>query len=719
MNYKLIITGLISIVLVACGAGKSSDLQDAIETTPNKVLFDPNPGGSLPWPNNLLFSGSSDGTLNIPVDGDATDSSNPVVALNTLDGFSTVTPFIVEFTQAIAADSINANAIHVYRVNIKIDDQAEIPTPLGPVWPDENNNAVYEKLVFGIDYEARVSPVDKNKSTLLITPLKPLMARANYLVVLTNDLHNQHHEAFYPDTAYALVKSETPLIETTDTMEIQSTVPVLSTESAIRMEGLRQLTSSYEGFAVGYETVVAGLTGQALAYEKPDIILSWAFTTQGVGDVLDEVKAMTPLQENSETTYQLSNLFGPFPAPINETITLRLMKASLDVPYFLSRASATNPIAPLSQQWQRNEAGELQVSEFLRIPVLIILPPENATKPEGGWPTVIFQHGITQNRTNALALGAALAQNPLSPQVVVAIDLPLHGIVEDTYGLAGDFERHLDMDYMNQAGAYEPDGVIDESGVHFINLRNLLVSRDNIRQAVSDLFHLTEALKQTSLDEDTVADLDISNNLSFVGHSLGSIVGTSFAAKENGLKSITLANGGGHVAKILDGSPTFGPIIQIGLARAAQIPKGSLDYERFLNAAQMILDPVDPINYVNQFDGRSVLFLQAMGDDKITNRVVDTATVPMTVGAPLAGNEPFATLMGLTQVDANAADVNGLRVWVKYENGSTHSSVLFDSDDISNTYQMQTQIGSFVVSLGTQLQFNPDINNVVEAPTEE
>jgi pimeloyl-ACP methyl ester carboxylesterase len=106
---------------------------------------------------------------------------------------------------------------------------------------------------------------------------------------------------------------------------------------------------------------------------------------------------------------------------------------------------------------------------------------------------VIFQHGITRNRSDALAIAATLAGQGFA---VIAIDLPLHGLpasspfnIENSpFGPAAN-ERTFAVDYVNNStGAAGPDGNADDSGTHFINLSSLLTSRDNVRQGVADLF---------------------------------------------------------------------------------------------------------------------------------------------------------------------------------------------------------------------------------------
>src|SRR2546430_15451344 len=140
-------------------------------------------------------------------------------------------------------------------------------------------------------------------------------------------------------------------------------------------------------------------------------------------------------------------------------------------------------------------------------------------KPPTGWPIVIFQHGITANRTNVLAIAEAFAQAGI---VAIAIDLPLHGLTApsdptkpSTYlyassanpfyaglGLpaSGSIERTFDLDTLNNTTlAPVPDGVIDGSGLHFLNLSSLLTTRDNLREASTDLVTFAKSVSGITL----------------------------------------------------------------------------------------------------------------------------------------------------------------------------------------------------------------------------
>ena len=77
------------------------------------------------------------------------------------------------------------------------------------------------------------------------------------------------------------------------------------------------------------------------------------------------------------------------------------------------------------------------------------------------------------------------------------MDLPLHGVTDTTqvpiYQASNEQTFNLDL-IVNSSGAAGPDGVIDPTGTHFINLSYPLASRDNLRQGVVNLLALTRAL---------------------------------------------------------------------------------------------------------------------------------------------------------------------------------------------------------------------------------
>ncbi|MGH8242693.1 MAG: Ig-like domain-containing protein, partial [Steroidobacteraceae bacterium] len=148
-------------------------------TPPSVGVFHPNfapLGGVLPYPTDLYFNGSTDGTLNTP-DTPFTPNAD---AVNALDGFSTVASSTVRFSAPIDPTTISAASVIMFEVEVDNSTKATV--------------GFERALVYGTDYTARVSPtVDSGGATLEIIPLKPLTAstgatNVGYLVILTNGL---------------------------------------------------------------------------------------------------------------------------------------------------------------------------------------------------------------------------------------------------------------------------------------------------------------------------------------------------------------------------------------------------------------------------------------------------------------------------------------------------------------------------------------------------
>ncbi len=710
MNKLVITLSLICIALVtACESDQSTDLQESLNTSAVRdahvASFDPS-NSVIPFPNNLLFTGTTDGTLNIPVT-DATDFSNPQVALNTLDGFSTIAPISTSFSTAIDSNSLVPPALisPPLPVPVRVFQVTLVPGPV-EAGPTGLVASIDTELVFGVDFIATLSSLDTSNSTLVISPLKPLAKSSNYFVVLTNGIKAPDGKAFAADVTYALAKSTSPLI-----VMGESQVNALDDTQAAALEPLRQLTNFNEAAMIAFDAAV----------NKNDIILSWTFTTQSISDVLEQVQSdVSALGVPPASTLADSLVDSP-------AVAAAIYDGTLTIPYYLTAAESGNSFdtAPLNKFWLA--PGDLFLTPpnitpvptaSRNIPLIVSIPKQPITKPASGWKTVIFQHGITGDRTNMLAVADALAAKEFA---VVAIDMPLHGITDESNPFyKSDIERHFELDLVdNSTGLPGSDGDIDSSGQHFINLSNVLVSRDNVRQAVSDLFNLTKALADMSYDGVAGGDFDLTN-IYFVGHSLGGIVGSTFLALEPSVKSAVLGMSGGGIAKLLDGSATFGPVIAAGLS-AKGVVKGTADYERFMGAAQTVLDSGDPINYTaNTVLNRGILMFEVVGgggnsppsDLVIPNTVPDSNDTANTVPGVLSGTDPIAKLMQLVPYTTSQPAPGFKKAWVRFSAGD-HSSLFSPATSAAATAEMQNQMTNFLIDNGTALTI---VDNTVIAP---
>jgi len=633
------------------------------------AVFDP-AAGQLPFPTNLLFNGSTDGTLNIPV-ADPTNLADPKVAMNELDGFSTVAPLTAYFSGALNADTVKAGGtVRVFEVTLT------------------GSFAVAEvkgELKAGTDYSANLLPQDANQTTLNIHPLLPLKPKTGYLVVLTDGIQDSGGYNALPSPTYALTKLTTPLVDANG----KSVIPGLSDAQARALEPLRQLVNNQEAAAASQGVARSG------------IVLSWTVMTQSIDDAFVALgKELKPLgmvvRPTGATTAAVPSLNLPGFSDI--------YAGALAIPYYLSKDK------PTSGYWQTADGGPitrynpLPAAKVmpLQIPVLMTVPNAKSgqSKPADGWPVVIYQHGITSNRTSIFALADALS---FAGFATVAIDLPLHGVTDTTspFYLKG-LERTFDLDLVNNTtGAAGPDGIIDASGSYFINLASLLTSRDNAREAAEDLRQLTATLPLVDLNGDGKPDLD-TGHIRFVGHSLGAITGATFLGIEDNVTSATLGMGGGGIPKLLDGSATFGPIIAAGLA-AAGLAKGTPEYESYLVAAQTVVDSGDPINYaVAAASLHPIHLIEVVGG---AGALPDQVVPNSVENAPLASTEPLAKVMGLKSASRSVWDDKGVRAIVRFNQGN-HSSLLRPAslETIGATAEMQGQMIQFLQSEGTELE---------------
>lgn len=87
MNKRLILLFLSFITFnIHAQFGPALNKDGSIVTGVLTARFDPS-NGVIPFPSNLLFTGTTDLTLNLPV-VDPSDFGDPSVALSALDGFS-------------------------------------------------------------------------------------------------------------------------------------------------------------------------------------------------------------------------------------------------------------------------------------------------------------------------------------------------------------------------------------------------------------------------------------------------------------------------------------------------------------------------------------------------------------------------------------------------------------------------------------------------------
>jgi hypothetical protein len=343
-----------------------------------------------------------------------------------------------------------------------------------------------------------------------------------------------------------------------------------------------------------------------------------------------------------------------------------------------------------------------RVVTTVTVPIIVTIPRVGASacpgRPAGGWPVAIVQHGITGNRSQALTMSETLAD---ACTVMVAMDLPLHGITSTTDPFyctptlpqcIGATERMFGLDIQNNTtAAFTPDGRPDPSGgvaaLIFMNLGSPLTARDNLRQAEADLIQLNKSVPGLAIAPGTplpAGPIGVDpTRISFVGLSLGGIVGGSHAHFVNDLSAVSLSVPGGVVSKLVQDSQTFGPVVRAALA---PLNPGSFIYNQFMIDFQTVVDAGDPINHIEDAASMHPLFLMKVtGDTVVPNSATDRLITA-------------AGLNKLTDITQPIPVGPGNGGYVVFNEDTADHGTLFDFTYVLSTLEMQSQVVGFGAS---------------------
>jgi hypothetical protein len=283
-----------------------------------------------------------------------------------------------------------------------------------------------------------------------------------------------------------------------------------------------------------------------------------------------------------------AGLPGSPPASLATVVAGSINSAQLSIDPVVAKANASSiDLSAVSGAYNFQGAGVVQpyrdgagtltgyYHTTATIPFVYLVP----SSPNGK--TIIFQHSITRQKEDVLALAGALTGVGYA---VVAIDLPLHNALAIPTHTTGD-----------------------SWGEDFMALGAPLATRSNIQQAAFNLNRLELTLKTGGFAAAGIAAAP-PTEIKFVGFSLGSVVGAYYLAGNTTLAtsgapySQTSLNSdmkgflsvpGASLAYLMQNSPSFGPSINAGLA-AKGVIKNSPTYHQFFQVTQSILDPVDP-----------------------------------------------------------------------------------------------------------------------------
>jgi dienelactone hydrolase len=483
--------------------------------------------------------------------------------------------------------------------------------------------------------------------------------------------------------------------------------PTCESISNATLNGVCRLT--YAHLAIGSQ-----LPG-SFAVAPTSVVASWSFSTVATRDTLAYLAATTIARPYTFSSTGLTTAFMGLPGFVD------LYEGTLNIDYRLAVPATTTSTNVMTQPWQAAgpspspliDPTSRHLTRFnpvpadganLDIPVVLGVPNIMA-KPPAGWPVVIFVHGFPRDRTDALLVSDTMASRGFA---TIAIDMPLHGVTPSSAAYAQQFatpiERTFDLDLQVNAqfGAPGQDGLVDPTGVNFLNLTNVLVQRDNSRQAIADIIALVRTIPKIDFDGVAGEDFD-PDRIHIIGYSLGGThAGTVLGLIGAEVKASALPSAAGMLTETIKQSATYGPLIN-SLLEAGGLPANTTLYRNFFRNVQAAFDSADAANYASTMagaaaGGRELYFSTFEGgaggfpSDPVvpvnaTRRLIDT------VGGS-----------GVTRVNSvgatNVAGTNG--GWVPFSQG-IHNSLLDPGPSAAVTVELQSEIADFLFTGGDQI----------------
>ena len=570
----------------------SFHITDAPEILMDKAL------GKMPVPSDFLRSPAT-GQIVLPID----EETPPFEAaarevINTFDGFGLSSNLFFELSSPIAPSTLTEDAIRLFE--IRDTELIEIPIEL--------ETRAGETFVL-------LKPVD--------TILEP---NTHHLVVVTDALQNEQGLTVEPMMPGVLALARNPLIAN-GTSQLTS----LELADAAKIEQVRAKT------AKGLDLLVA--SGDL---EREQVRAAWSFKTLSVvPKMLAARDAPYELDLSPDPTIDRvqNSLAAILEFPVGITSLVRVgsvYHGTLLTPDFLD---------PITHSPYEN--GHWNATA---VPFTMTVPRSAPTdKP---LPVVIFGHAVVTERRFTLGIADAFAAEGIA---TISIDLPYHGErTHCTYSGPMCFVNPLDTNGdllcpnpCSSGTECAPDGrcvdnggqgnersrwpvipMYQSSGSLFIEMENLGGTVAHFHQAVTDLSSLLRSLRLG--DWESAIGYQIDPDISFVGQSLGAIVGALFTAAEPSIDQVVLNVPGADLVELMRASDWFGPQFDHFLG-VHQIQPGSVDHELLLNMARWMMDLIDPQTFAPFLKSRSIETGAPLNDRAI---MIQMATLDIIIKNP-------------------------------------------------------------------------------------
>ncbi|MBL8923490.1 MAG: hypothetical protein JNJ54_31845 [Myxococcaceae bacterium] len=645
--------------------------------------------GVVPFPNNQLLrgntlpdGGTASGFVVVLPDGgapgdDATPGvrlSLPIAAgtpasqaqllagLNTLDGFSTTAPIVSENSTTLAAldvGGLDAGSLAAASGLLKLDGPPALLPDGGVRLPDV-------RVCLNCASSLNDAGVLAQPEQLQWVPQTPLDEASRYAAFVTTAARDTQGRAVMAAPTFALVRLANPLVNAAGA----STIPVVSDAQAQQLEPVRQ---RFKGCLDRLEA--AGRARRSLA-------LAFCVTTQSVTAPVRALTAGVVASPLPTTVRWMSDVtvatkVSLTAAGVPNAQVGAILEGDLTLPFALTGPSGV--FNPNPAQWEARPAR-----------FTLTLPLTAA--PTGGYPVVLFGHGLTRSRADLLSVANAFATAGLA---TLGIDTPFHGDRADCRGLMTPDQACADpvnqqcsgtsgrcvvrgpataapCDPMSngdltcfaasqgrclptgacEGGAFavSSTGNVSISGHRFLDLVNLFATRDHFRHAgAADFAQVARVLSATGagslnarLGALTLGALDAAQ-VHYAGQSLGSFNGAVFAAANPVASRVALNVAGADQVDVLLTAPGFAAerAAFLGTLAASGLTPGTPGFDNFVVLARTILDPADPQNLaraaVDSSNGARRVFVPFVEGDTVLPNAGTTKLLRAGVGAANAG----------------------------------------------------------------------------------
>ena len=691
------VVAALSAMAVACIPEAEVDDNETINNLNAGAAQDFSPAdGVVPLPNILTLNPTT-GRNNFPSQcGESAGAAQLRGGiLNTLDGSGTwLPPLTVTFSEEVDLASVEG---HVFLYRLSTTPGEAIPTDVRR----------YQTVRYDDAYPT--CGAQNVVEGLTIIPERPLDDNALYTVAITTGVTSaESGETFVSSSTWSLVSGNEPPFDSTD---INGDGIVQPTEITANRTPLNPFDTT-DANGNGVADVMEQLSGLSQLYAanaqflpfldgvlglpRTDIVIAWAFKTQTEELQLSPTAPRGPSSHVDET-------------PFNSTVVDATTVTGAGVPFVFANAGIScgtglgqqdcsqvgavygyapnpqdNPNAFDAQNYQtpQQNPGGAGLTGLVAGPWADPIDPPQAggpnrlkwvgflpssAQPAGGYPVVIFGHGLSSSREALIAIAAKLASRGFAS---IAVDWPQSG------------SRATQIYPAALCGAPSDPASPTANPACFqpILTANLANTRDNVRQGVVDIHRLVEFLKSCSADPTTCGGFAVdATRIGYMGQSLGSIIGSMPVAMNPDIKSAVLNVPGVSWLSILENTDTNAikcPLIDAlinngtltgttcGLqadgtcANADALCASPVDqpiavtadpvYQTFAAAARWVLDPADGVNFADRIGARlqagslSVLIQQVNGDIVVPNEATRILGALLGFTEPAAANVPAA-----------------------------------------------------------------------------